>query len=240
MFDEPDEDGVGEDGVPDDDAADGVIAAAEGVPEITPVPAPIDFTEPGLEEDDADLRTPPVAVAETASIAAVAPAAGQERIDQLEQVAKALTAATITRDNGRLRRKVSASATGAALVGAVPRDPAAHRRARPVAGAGGHRVRGGRDGGGVRYRLRDARAQAHAPAGDGPRGAQAALGAREARRDLTRQRPRAFFNFRCRRVARLLLNKRSPQATEPSRLRGGRVRWLRSDCGCDRLARDGG
>jgi hypothetical protein len=120
MFDEPDEDGVGEAGVPDDDAADGVIADAQGVPEITPVPAPIDFTEPGLEEDDADLRTPPVAVAETATVAAVAPAAGQERIDQLEQVAKALTAAMVTRENGRVRRKVSASATGAALVGAVP------------------------------------------------------------------------------------------------------------------------
>jgi uncharacterized membrane protein len=35
-------------------------------------------------------------------------------------VAQALTAAAVKRDDGRVRRKVSASASGAAVVGAIP------------------------------------------------------------------------------------------------------------------------
>jgi hypothetical protein len=119
-FDEPDLDGVGEAGVPDDDAADDLLAAAEGVPEIEPGPAPIDFEEPGLEEDDEDIHVSSSAVVEIAAPPAAAPPAEQQRLEQLEQVARALTAATVMRDSGRVRRKVSASATGAALVGAIP------------------------------------------------------------------------------------------------------------------------
>jgi hypothetical protein len=116
VFDEPDVDGVGEAGVPDDDAADDMLGAAEGVPEIEPAPAPIDFTEPGFEEAEEDMRAPLPAAAAAPAV----PAAEQQRIDQLEQVARALTAAAVTKDNGRVRRKVSASATGAAFVGAIP------------------------------------------------------------------------------------------------------------------------
>jgi hypothetical protein len=86
--DEPDDgavdvDGIGEAGVPDDDAADAMLA-------------PIDFAEPG---------------------AGAAAAGVPDRVELLDELARALTQAQVARDSGRVRRKVAASAGGAGLAG---------------------------------------------------------------------------------------------------------------------------
>jgi len=111
LFDEDDDDGVGEDGIPDDDAADDTIGDMEDFEGFDE--APIDFTEPGAETDQ--MFAP---VAATTEIRV--PAGERRRIDQVEAVAQALALATVERDSGRVRRKVAASATGAAAVGGIP------------------------------------------------------------------------------------------------------------------------
>jgi hypothetical protein len=74
-----DADGIGEAGLPDDDAADAMLA-------------PIEFAEPGA-------------------------AAGADRVELLDELARALTQAQVARDGGRVRRKVAASAGGAGAAG---------------------------------------------------------------------------------------------------------------------------
>jgi len=110
-FDEPDEDGVGEAGIPDDDAADDLIGDMGGVP--VAADAPINFAEPGAEEDE--MSALPVAMPEIEF-----PDDQGRRIARLEQFAIALVDAEATREDGRVKRKVKASATGAATVGAIP------------------------------------------------------------------------------------------------------------------------
>jgi hypothetical protein len=102
------EDVVGEgdddDGLPDEDAADALIAAMDLPPASE---APITFGDP----EDAGM-------AGTADFQF--PSDDEDRIDRLEEVARALVSAATARDAGRVRRKVSASATGAAAAGAIP------------------------------------------------------------------------------------------------------------------------
>jgi hypothetical protein len=114
-FDEDEDDGT-------DDAADDMIGALE-VPLASD--APINFAEPGEEmmEDMAavpmdELRGTPIVVEELAE-AAVAPEQDR-RLAQLEQLADALIDAENTREGQKIKRKVTASATGAAGAGLVP------------------------------------------------------------------------------------------------------------------------
>jgi hypothetical protein len=111
--DEPDDEDDG------DDAADDQIAALE-VP--MAADAPINFEEPGADGEemtdmpaDDDLRATPIAV--------VVPEVADEqdrRLSQLENLANALIDAENTREGERVKRKVKASATGAAGAGLVP------------------------------------------------------------------------------------------------------------------------
>jgi hypothetical protein len=114
-FDEPDEDDAG------DDAADDTLGALE-------VPlagdAPINFAEPGEElgeitemPAEQELRATPIAVA----LPEAEPAPEQDRrLSRLEDLASALIEAENTREGERVKRKVKASATGAAGAGLVP------------------------------------------------------------------------------------------------------------------------
>jgi hypothetical protein len=103
-----------------DDAADDLLGALE-VP--LAADAPINFAEPGAELEAEpvmpvdELRATPIAVA----LPEPAAATDQEgRLEQLEQLAEALIEAENTREGQRVKRKVKASATGAAGAGLVP------------------------------------------------------------------------------------------------------------------------
>jgi hypothetical protein len=95
-----------------DDAADDMIAALD-VP--MAADAPINFEEPG--EATEDLSAMPISMPmpeiEVTS-------AEDRRLAQLEQLANALIDAENTREGQRVKRKVKASATGAAGAGLVP------------------------------------------------------------------------------------------------------------------------
>jgi hypothetical protein len=118
-FEEEDDDDEG------DDAADDMIAALD-VP--LAADAPINFEEPEQVMDEAavvaideaaveELRATPIAVA----LPEAAPASDQERrLAQLEQLADALIDAENTREGQKVKRKVTASATGAAGAGLLP------------------------------------------------------------------------------------------------------------------------
>jgi hypothetical protein len=113
-FAEEDED---DDGT--DDAADDMIGALE-VPQAAD--APINFAEPGeemVEEDETVVV--PIDELHSTPIAIELPEADQERrLAQLEQLADALIEAENTREGQKIKRKVTASATGAAGAGLVP------------------------------------------------------------------------------------------------------------------------
>jgi hypothetical protein len=103
-----------------DDAADDTLAAFE-VPMASD--APINFAEPGQEMDEMtavpieELRATPIAVA----LPEAEPVADQDRrLEHLEQLADALIEAENTREGQKVKRKVTASATGAAGAGLVP------------------------------------------------------------------------------------------------------------------------
>ena len=111
--DDEDDDGA-------DDAADDMIGALE-VP--MAADAPINFAEPGEEEMDAmpvdELHAMPTTVA--VPEAEPMPATDQDRrLAQLEQLANALIDAENIREGQKVKRKVKASATGAAGAGLVP------------------------------------------------------------------------------------------------------------------------
>jgi hypothetical protein len=101
-----------------DDAADDMIGALE-VPMAGD--APINFAEPGEDEMDAmpvdELHAMPITVALPER--EVAPDEDR-RLAQLEQLANALVDAENTREGQKVKRKVKASATGAAGAGLVP------------------------------------------------------------------------------------------------------------------------
>ena len=111
-FDESDEDDEG------DDAADDMIAALD-VP--MAADAPINFEEPGEELDEPielpvdDMRASPTAV-----VVPVEAPDQDRRLAHLEQLANALIDAENAREGERVKRKVKASATGAAGAGLVP------------------------------------------------------------------------------------------------------------------------
>lgn len=109
--DDADDDLVVEDEVGEDDDFDDEPDLEEDVPVLDPSQVTVHVSEPDDEEED---------TAEPAVVATAAPTADDQRLEQLEMVAQALTAAAIKRDDGRVRRKVSASASGAAVVGAIP------------------------------------------------------------------------------------------------------------------------
>jgi hypothetical protein len=113
-----DEDGEDDDGT--DDAADDMIGSLE-VPQASD--APINFAEPGEEMMEEMAVVPieelrgPISV----ELPEAAPAPEQERrLAQLEQLADALIEAENTREGQKIKRKVTASATGAAGAGLVP------------------------------------------------------------------------------------------------------------------------
>jgi hypothetical protein len=113
---EDDEDDEDDDGA--DDAADDLIGALE-VPMAGD--APINFAEPGEDQMEPmpvdDLHAMPITVA----LPEAAMATGRDqRLAQLEQLASALVEAENTREGQRVKRKVKASATGAAGAGLVP------------------------------------------------------------------------------------------------------------------------
>ncbi|HEX5617714.1 MAG TPA: hypothetical protein VFX51_04810 [Solirubrobacteraceae bacterium] len=97
-----------------DDAADDLIGALE-VPQASD--APINFAEPGeelvdmVEEPMEELRGP---------ITFAAAPEEDRRLAQLEQLANALIDAENIREGQKVKRKVKASATGAAGAGLVP------------------------------------------------------------------------------------------------------------------------
>jgi hypothetical protein len=97
-----------------DDAADDMIGALE-VPVASD--APINFAEPGEEELQEDTSVMPISIpmpdVEVTS-------AEDRRLAQLEQLANALIDAENTREGQKVKRKVKASATGAAGAGLVP------------------------------------------------------------------------------------------------------------------------
>ncbi|HET8756823.1 MAG TPA: hypothetical protein VFM58_12460 [Solirubrobacteraceae bacterium] len=94
-----------------DDAADDMIGALE-VP--LAADAPINFAEPGAETEEA-MSTMPIAIPEPALMSDE-----DRRLRRLEQLATALIDAENTREGQRVKRKVKASATGAAGAGLVP------------------------------------------------------------------------------------------------------------------------
>jgi hypothetical protein len=111
-------DGVDMAGFTDDDAADDMLGALE-VP--AAADAPINFEEPG--EEDMPEFEPEVAPMTAMPMAApdVQPADDQERrLARLEDLASALISAENTRESGKVKRKVSAGATGAAAAGVIP------------------------------------------------------------------------------------------------------------------------
>jgi hypothetical protein len=106
-----------------DDAADDTLGALE-VP--LAVSAPINFEEPGQEFEEIsdvpadDMHAMPTAIVALPEDEAV-PASDQDRrLAQLETLANALIDAENTREGERVKRKVKASATGAAGAGLVP------------------------------------------------------------------------------------------------------------------------
>ena len=110
---EPEFDAEDEDDDGTDDAADDMIGALE-VPQASD--APINFEEPG-EEMEEEVAVVPVALAEPE----VELTSDQDRrLAQLEQLADALIDAENTREGQKIKRKVTASATGAAGAGLVP------------------------------------------------------------------------------------------------------------------------
>jgi hypothetical protein len=104
-----DEDVEDDDGA--DDAADDMIGALEVPPASE---APINFAEPGGEIEEAvmPLPMPELEVGTTSD--------QDRRLAQLEQLADALIDAENTRETQTVKRKVKASATGAAGAGLVP------------------------------------------------------------------------------------------------------------------------
>ena len=111
--DDEDDDGA-------DDAADDMIGALE-VPMAGD--APINFAEPGEDAMDAmpvdEQHAMPITVALPEAEAVMATGQDQ-RLAQLESLANALIDAENTREGQRVKRKVKASATGAAGAGLVP------------------------------------------------------------------------------------------------------------------------
>jgi hypothetical protein len=109
------EDAEDDDGA--DDAADDMIGTLE-VPLASD--APINFAEPGADEMDA-IDTMPVDELHAMPISVALPAPEEDRrLAQLESLANALIDAENTREGQRVKRKVKASATGAAGAGLVP------------------------------------------------------------------------------------------------------------------------
>jgi len=108
-FGEGDEDDDGS-----DDAADDLIGTLE-VP--MAADAPINFAEPGEEFED--MSAMPISMPMTVS--EMQPMDDQDhRLAQLERLANALIDAENTRESGKVKRKVKASASGAAAAGLMP------------------------------------------------------------------------------------------------------------------------
>jgi hypothetical protein len=106
------DDEVGQDDDDEFDEDDEPELEEEGeAPELAPHEVTVHLSEPDDFDDTLEPEIP---------VAAVPVTVNEQRLEQLEQVAQALTAAAVKKDEGRVRRKVSASATGAALVGAIP------------------------------------------------------------------------------------------------------------------------
>jgi hypothetical protein len=94
-----------------DDAADDMIGALEVQPASE---APINFAEPGAEMEEAMVT--PIAM----PMPELEPTDQDRRLAQLEQLADTLIDAEKIREGQRVKRKVKASATGAAGAGLVP------------------------------------------------------------------------------------------------------------------------
>jgi hypothetical protein len=103
------DDEIGQDD--DDELDDDEPELEEDVPELAPHEVTVHVSEPDDFDDTLEPEIP---------VAAVPATVDEQRLEQLEHVAQVLTAAAVKKDEGRVRRKVSASATGAALVGAIP------------------------------------------------------------------------------------------------------------------------
>ena len=121
------EDTVGEAEEPEDDDDDGADDAADDLIGTLEVPiasdAPINFAEPGADEIEPmpadELHAMPITVALPDDEPVMA-TSEDRRLAQLEQLANALIDAENTREGQRVKRKVKASATGAAGAGLVP------------------------------------------------------------------------------------------------------------------------
>jgi hypothetical protein len=113
--DEADDDVIVDDEVGQDDDdefdEDDEPELEEEAPELAPHEVTVHVSEPDDFDDTLEPEIP---------VAAVPATVDEQRLEQLEHVAQVLTAAAVKKDEGRVRRKVSASATGAALVGAIP------------------------------------------------------------------------------------------------------------------------
>ena len=110
----------------DDDAADDTLEAGD-VP--LAADAPINDFEPGEEafepgeEEETEIARPIEMGGDVGTEFAPPPPAvsnGDERLARLEQLAAALITAENTRESGKVKRKVKASASGAAVAGFVP------------------------------------------------------------------------------------------------------------------------
>jgi hypothetical protein len=127
--------GPGEPDMIDDDAADAIMAEDLEL-ELSNGHGTLDLVEPEgvapeaetelIEDEDLadDLVEPdfepPATVAPVTMEAAAVPSDLEARIAKLEEAARALAAAEVTRDRKKVRRKVSAATTGAGAIGAVP------------------------------------------------------------------------------------------------------------------------
>jgi hypothetical protein len=107
----------------DDDAADDMLGALE-VP--LAANAPINFEEPGQELEAIsdlpadDLHAMPISIVEMPEVEPAVATDRDRRLAHLEQLANALIDAENTREGEKVKRKVKASATGAAGAGLVP------------------------------------------------------------------------------------------------------------------------
>jgi hypothetical protein len=126
--------GPGEPEEIDDEAADALLAEELGPVELTNGHANLELLEPTVDQmpevaeaplDDADLgedlgpSLEGLALPLPASTVPLAPEF-EARLAKLEAAARALAAAELTRDQKKVRRKVSAATTGAGAIGAVP------------------------------------------------------------------------------------------------------------------------
>jgi hypothetical protein len=106
-----------------DDAADDTLGALD-VP--LAANAPINFEEPGEELEEIsdlpadDMRAMPTSIVELPEAGPAEASEQDRRLAQLEHLANALIDAENAREGERVKRKVKASATGAAGAGLVP------------------------------------------------------------------------------------------------------------------------